>query len=168
MSPAEVQATLIAFAAMFPPPETEDLPPPEPLPREPMRPGEFIGHRIWEVRHVDGKMGLKSFVMECPWQPDTPMRDTTYAGGCIEERNMIGIWGFKDRENLLLYLKRWLYLNQPIIIGTAWLWGTVIEHELGYRAQYAAIRSLEEIHYYGDSPEFDLKPLRDLYVKKRV
>lgn len=172
---------------MFPPIEAEpqQQPPEEPLPRAAMRPGEFIGHRIWEVHSnivetVSGefpfqctltqeKVWLQSFVMSCPWWPGVPMCDTTYHPNYhIQERNTIGIWGFKERERLDHYLAGWHYLQHPIIIGTAWLWGTVIEHELGYRAQYASIRSLDEVYHFGSNPEFDLETMRNLYVRKRT
>lgn len=157
---------------MYPLPETQ----PEPLPRTPIRPGEFIGHRVWLVCGADDLPGdrvwLNSFVMRYAWQPGVPVRDISYdPKNRIQEQNMVGIWSFKDRDGLLNdFLSGWEGIEYPIVIGTAWLWGTIIEHEKGYRAQYAAIRSLDTI-YWGwggeDNSDAVLEKLRAIYLRKR-
>ena len=43
------------------------------------------------------------------------------------------------------------------VTGTVDLWGDVFEHERGYRASKAAVRSID------DSPHYDAKALRKLY-----
>ena len=61
----------------------------------------------------------------CPcddWQPDTSF-------GC-------GIYGYKQSESLMRYLKGQLVFK-PILVGQVALWGRIVEHKHGYRAQYA-------------------------------
>lgn len=54
----------------------------------------------------------------------------------------------------------------PVMVrGTVSLWGEVVEHEKGWRAEYASIRSLDEV-LFADSPEEGatlLARLRDVY-----
>lgn len=144
---------------------TSDEPaqPKEPLPREPIRPGEYVGHRIWSLKE-DGL--LHSFVINCRWDPKRPVLDTSYQGQKIADYNMVGIWSFKDKDDLYKeYICAWGESIYPIIVGTAWLWGTVIEHEKGYRAQYATIKTLDEVIEAGWGAEKDDRLLEKLKAK---
>jgi len=148
---------------------------PEPLPHAPLRAGEFIAHRAWMVLGVDqprDRIWLNSFVMRCAWMPRVPLSDTSYnPERRIQDHNEVGVWGFKNRDDLFAdFLVGWDQIEYPIAIGTAWLWGTVIEHNKGYRAQYAAVRSVDEIRWGwcgADRSDEILAKLRDLYVRSQ-
>lgn len=61
------------------------------------------------------------------------------------ERCRCGIYAFRDPEHLLLHVQGWysdphLFAAttiERVVLGAVALWGTVIEHERGYRAEYA-------------------------------
>ncbi len=48
--------------------------------------------------------------------------------------------------------------TETLVAGTIKMWGDVVEHEKGYRAEYAKINSLDAIHGPGD-----LEELRRVY-----
>ena len=70
-----------------------------------------------------------------------------------------GVHAFKERKRA-----RWTYGggNYPVVIGTIALWGEVIEHEMGYRAEFGQVASLDEI-INGD--EALLVALRKTYLE---
>ena len=73
-----------------------------------------------------------------------------------------GFYAFKD---ISYGVNEYDYvIEYPVCFGTVELWGSVIEHEYGYRAQYAKIHSLDWINQKPTSL-FDnrLVPLRTLY-----
>ena len=53
----------------------------------------------------------------------------------------------------------------PAVIGSVAMWGEVIEHEHGWRSEYAAVQSLTEIAGVGDfsSKGRLLRQLREKY-----
>ena len=59
-----------------------------------------------------------------------------------------GVHAFKTKSGVLSYGANCI-LN-PIAVGTVALWGTVIEHELGYRAQFGRVYSIDAI--FGEKP----------------
>lgn len=89
--------------------------------------GPFIGYRNWKMQEGI----LRSTVNDIPWIPGTPFKakcsrsahDAPQSGcGC-------GIYAYKDRAKEFGF--------GGIISGSVALWGTLVEHKLGYRAQYA-------------------------------
>lgn len=50
--------------------------------------------------------------------------------------NWIGLYGYKNPENVEMTS------TLDVVIGECWLWGRVIEHELGWRAEFAYPRRL--------------------------
>ena len=64
-----------------------------------------------------------------------------------------GIYAYKS----VLLLHNYGSIENGTITGTVDLWGEVYEHARGYRAQFAAIASID------DSPYYDAKALRKLY-----
>jgi hypothetical protein len=97
----------------------------------------IVGYRAWRVR--DGKlMGVHYPV---PWQPGEPLsatcgsrRDHAAPGeGCT-----CGIHATRDEEGLRLnYL-----FGMPAVYGSVKLWGKVVVHERGYRAEFGYPREL--------------------------
>jgi hypothetical protein len=114
--------------------------------------GEFLGWRMWFT--CDGF--LKSYSQDCVWAPHEPMTGTPSDYGSD------GIWAFKDKHKAL---KKALESNHEpcgihylsnsgpsyVIYGSVHLYGLVIEHEIGYRAEKAKILTLDDIIGPGDS-----------------
>jgi hypothetical protein len=105
--------------------------PKEPLP-EPDGPPEtepIVGFRAWKLETSrEGVPILYSVVQDFCWLPFEPARGTVEdseigAGG--------GIYAFKSAQDTFTYL------DTDSICGSVNLWGTVIEHESGYRAEFA-------------------------------
>jgi hypothetical protein len=109
----------------------------------------IVGYRVW---HWDSA-GLRSLNDE-PWLPDRPLAarcGAAAAGGTIVGRAGVahdaheapqtscscGIYASKNRE----HLRRTGY-ERFGICGDVYLWGSIVEHELGWRAQFAYPKSL--------------------------
>jgi len=98
--------------------------------------GEIVGHRCFVVLS-NGMLGSMS--ADEIWAPGEPM---TARYGHLDDGMELGIHAFKLRRDAIRY--HWKNVNAVgAVVGTVELWGDVIEHELGYRAEYAAIVSLE-------------------------
>lgn len=117
--------------------------------RLPMSAGEIVGHRVWEVHLLDGVPTLRSWAINCFWPPGEVVSDVSYTNeqchGGIEDYNQRGVWAFKTRDLLHEDFRRYC-LARGLVYGTCYMWGTVIEHELGYRAQHARVLALELKH----------------------
>jgi len=107
--------------------------------------GEVIAYRCWRL--CDGLLH-SVYRNDFCWKP----------GGIVEgdAANGDGVHAFKSV--ILLGKYGGLYSEDgTIVTGTVELWGDVFEHERGYRASKAAIRTID------DSPDYDAKALRKLY-----
>jgi len=97
-----------------------------------IRAGEIIGYRAWCVKGGDT---LVSMFVEYEWLPGIQK---------ISERlkpvSGNGFHAFKDMDRC--YCE---YYGRGIVYGKVALWGEVIEHERGYRAECARIIRLSEI-----------------------
>jgi hypothetical protein len=113
----------------------------EPRPTEPAREespgievGEITAWRIWRL----GKDGIVySPIINVPWWPGEVMRATPHA------RADDGIYASKMRPEIT-----WPPSGRaswPLVVGRGSLWGTVIEHEKGYRAEHARILAFDGI-----------------------
>lgn len=51
-----------------------------------------------------------------------------------------GIFACKTQEQVFMELEVY---PSTYIVGTVYMWGEVVEHERGYRAEYASIKSLD-------------------------
>jgi hypothetical protein len=103
-------------------------PEPEPIENAGISAGEIIGHRVWRVT---GGL-LRSMAVDTVWAPNEVME------GIPHIENGQGVHAFKT-ESLALTE----YAGLPdIAVGTVLLWGDVIEHELGYRAQFGKVNSI--------------------------
>jgi len=98
----------------------------------------IIGHRVWRwdaagLRSLNGK----------PWSPRQPLAAKCGAGKEHDADELphlectCGVYAAKNVEHL-----RQLGYEGRGIRGEVHLWGTVVEHELGWRAQFAYPRSL--------------------------
>ena len=98
----------------------------------------IIGHRVWRWDAA----GLKSLNGK-QWRPRQPLAAKCGAGTTHDAHEpphlgcTCGVYAAKDIEHL-----RQLGYEGRGIRGEVHLWGTVVEHELGWRAQHAYPKSL--------------------------
>jgi hypothetical protein len=99
-----------------------------------IRAGEIIGWRVWRL--YDGL--LHSTIVAYTWRPGVFERSEAKEGG---SRNF-GYHAFRDKEQAEREAAaHW----SPIVIGSVAMWGEVIEHQYGWRSEYAAVRSIIKI-----------------------
>jgi hypothetical protein len=107
-----------------------------------IRAGEIVGWRIWKL--CNGL--LDSVFVIYTWRPGVFERSSCkHRGydklGCYEN---FGYHAFKDKEQAereaSMYTHWW-----PCVIGSVAMWGEVIEHEHGWRSEYAAVRTIIKI-----------------------
>lgn len=117
--------------------------------------GELVGYRAW-ILSTGGL--LRSLSQDRVWEPGKPMQAKRVPSDDGE-----GVYAFSSKQNLQSFLDReWISSTQSLsgaklVTGTVALWGQVVEHELGYRAEWASIRSIE------DGPQWILAELRQRY-----
>lgn len=109
--------------------------------------GEIIAYRMWFLRHDF----LTSYSAKRVWAPGETMK------GKPLDYNEAGSWAFKDaskaiekmltsaKEPFPAFLNNFSGPGGIAVYGSVQLWGTVIEHELGYRAEFAQIKTLDGI-----------------------
>ena len=127
-------------------------PNPNELRHEGIRVGEIIAYRAWRVmeRTWLGRDDdrLRSVYMEhYVWDPDEPAHGDVREHGIYSFRDAIRSkddYGYPIRQGTLLF-------------GKVKIWGEIVEHQLGYRSEFAKIVSLD----YGD-PEL-LDKFRRIY-----
>ena len=101
----------------------------------------IIGWRIW-IFDIESERLASYFKKETIWTPGKPLKSHEIVK--FNTKTNHGIHAFKDLPNLYKYLK---FGDKILIAGTVNLWGTVIEHEHGYRAQYAYPDKLEFLYF---------------------
>ncbi len=94
--------------------------------------GEIVAWRAWRIIQTSAGLRLMSVTQKSMWEPGEPMV------GKPSANSLEGIYASKTRA---------MIENSPYatysIIGEVALWGEVVEHENGYRAQYAKPLTLE-------------------------
>ena len=121
-----------------------------------IRAGEIIGWRFWKL---SGDGLLNSVFIPYTWHPGVFERSSSKQGGFKNP----GYHAFRNKEQA----KRGTSIQAdwlPCVIGSVAMWGEVIEHENGWRSEYAAVRSLTEIT---GGRDFSRKRLRELREKYR-
>ncbi len=124
-------------------------PPHEPtaLKSEGIRAGEIIAWRVWYVED-DKLLGLW---VHNRWIPGEPVRGDPAAG--------YGVHAFKKKERAEYEACR--ADRVPWAVGQVALWGDIIEHEGGYRAEFGSVHSL--VAFSKDVPEEARRLLREKY-----
>lgn len=122
-----------------------------------IRAGEVTGYRAWRVAH--GRL-FSMYMEDCQWPTNTPLR----AERMTDHKN--GIHAFKYLGEVEHYVREWLdyrifECHTPMVMGTVDLWGSVVEHERGWRGEFAAVRSLDVI--VNNITDASLDQLRHLY-----
>lgn len=119
--------------------------------------GELIGHRIWVV-NTHGY--IKSAYKDTIWAPGEAM-----TGDIGKDGHAHGVHAWKTKSLMLQYGGE--YATQHVCaVGSVRLWGEVVEHERGYRAQYGAVAGFEDVIGQGVNVENKprvLEHLRKLY-----
>jgi hypothetical protein len=126
-----------------------------------IRAGEIIAYRAWYV--IDGVDGLELHSIFWPykWKPGATEAANMKVAACS------GFHAFKDRKLLEPYIQDHLpgsfFHVTSVATGRVALWGEVIEHKLGYRAQYASVRGITKAY-----PGLDQQPgfLRRFWFRK--
>ena len=111
------------------------------------RAGEIIVPRVWTLY---GNLLHGAFFMGHAWLPYIPVRGDPYAEGA-------GVHAFKSLDEAFEYADQasnWIFPSGSVVVGHVALWGDVIEHEHGYRAQYGSVHSI--LNAANDNPKLDL------------
>jgi hypothetical protein len=160
-------------------------PKPPAIPYAGIRTGEIIGHRLWWViaDAIHG-LSLSSIAHRRRWLPDETISGNTDEPAHTYCFPPIwgGVYAFASLDSLrkevdavaagwvkykiaiangyFPMIWEWNPFHEALafVSGTVKMWGDVVEHETGYRAQFAKLHSLDAI--YGDG---DLDALRAKY-----
>lgn len=125
-----------------------------PLRRDGFTAGEIVGYRCWRI--TEGK--LQSVYQDDFWLPGQVLE-----GRGLEDWDQRGIHAWKDSASKHYhdYIRTYLnYEESPFAFfigyrrhsrpamctGTVFLWGDVVEHERGYRAEFARVRSIDWLY----------------------
>jgi len=118
--------------------------------------GEIVGHRYWIVSWEGNLFGPHSWRH---WHPDEAM-----SGSDMNRSGHAGVYALKTKELVEGFVasasarrelaKTWRSPSLlpstaqqwpvALAIGTVSLWGTVWEHESGFRAQFGRVRTIDE------------------------
>jgi hypothetical protein len=138
-----------------------DEKPKPPLRRDGIVAGEIVGYRCWRVE----RGLLRSVYQSDVWKPGEVLE-----GRELGDWDSRGIHAWKDAGSQQYHDYIRAYLNDQsdpfrrliffgsgtnaeraeqrpaMVTGTVFLWGDVVEHERGYRAEYARVRSLDWLY----------------------
>lgn len=149
----------------------------EPLPKEEAT-EVIMAWRAWGAEDLGRVAVLRSITRRTLWPLGEPLRAEDFGG------HNGGIYAFKTDAGALhygeevmqylhddgLYLQYlWPKESKPkktvrgIVYGRVAIWGKVIEHELGYRAEFAYPQSLIVPTTYGDDPAGIARKLGNAY-----
>lgn len=159
------------------------------IPHARIRTGEIIGHRWWRFTTKEdrviggcpcslcrnglfvpgaGPLTLSSVAHWRMWLPgETVYGDTRRSVG--DGSNIPGgTYAFACPAQLAAELLARYTYNHDLAgaIGTVKMWGDVVEHEHGYRAEYAKINSIDDV-FGTENTDRDLAYLRDKYLRPR-
>jgi len=106
--------------------------------------GPLMGIRGWYI-HRGPEFSLYSLITRQSWNiPEVEARCVRYRHDDISPSDncSCGIYTYKIDENARNILCELLAIKTIDTIGIVYQWGKVIEHEKGYRSQYAKIKKL--------------------------
>lgn len=107
------------------------------IPCEGIRAGEIIAYRVWDIRDEI----LEAIASHFQWLPNTPVDGDVRAGQGVHcFKTMASARRKAESMELCLGI-----IRVPLAVGSVEIWGEIVEHEHGYRAQYASIRSIDDI-----------------------
>lgn len=116
-----------------------------PLARGDLVLADIIGWRIWRVTPAGY---LRSLTAENVWLPGEAME------GEVEDSGPNGVHVFRERAGALSELTMYLKSTaaDSYALGSVLLWGEVVEHERGYRAERAKVVSIDDVVWKGQPP----------------
>jgi hypothetical protein len=124
--------------------------------------GEIVGWKVWRIQDTD-TFDVRTMVgslhdpyLHSPlcgdlWIPDQPLRRNEnryrYGNGIISSLSAPGIYAWKTKYQALKYMVSLEKISrgkpeQLYTVGEVELWGEVWEHNRGYRAEWASIKSI--------------------------
>ena len=106
-----------------------------------IRAGEIIAPRVWTLY---GNLLHGAFFMGHAWLPHVPVRGDLHVEGA-------GIHAFKSFDEAFKYAEKasdWIFPNGNVVVGHVALWGDVIEHEHGYRAEHGSVYDIVSVTRY--------------------
>lgn len=143
--------------------DTPPDPSPPTLPYAGIRTGEIIGHRLWWVLPD----GLCSLTHRFRWEPGATVEgdlEKVVWSRAFQPPIYGGVYAYANHSVELIIESEELYhaLTRRVVFtekspgvsaiglvrGTVKLWGEVVEHETGWRAQFAKLASIRE--WWGD------------------
>jgi hypothetical protein len=133
-----------------------------PLARGRLRLGEKFGWRLWKITPAPPR--LRSCSTGVIWPVDGQLTAANLSiGGTGQaalpgDYDRIGIVAFKDRTQAIDAFANWIG-DEPIAGGSCAVWGEVVIHELGYRAQHARVWTVEGVRGFANQ----LEELRNAY-----
>jgi hypothetical protein len=96
----------------------------------------IIAYRCWRVLAYDGEVSLISAVTQDHWQAGEPMTGSPFSCDALgvhavkKLSHLFSIYGGYDLRSDEEY-------NHHMVCGKVALWGDVVEHDFGYRAEFA-------------------------------
>lgn len=107
--------------------------------------GKILAWRNWRYDQDSGLL-CGPMLMECLWYPDGPMKSHELPSAGWGN----GFHAYKDRT-------RASSCSTIYIVGSVLLWGDIVEHQHGYRAEFAEVHSIDWVSSYaatGSMPLF--------------
>ena len=119
------------------------------------------------MANVPEGLRLHSMAVDCIWEPGDPVSVNSVLEQCgyrdawerIPPGIGAGIHAFKDPGDAV----RQYPIGARRVFGTVALWGEVIEHEIGYRAEFARVASLDYLGGMEPEEVVMLERLRKIY-----
>ena len=109
----------------------------KPIPNEGIRVGEIIAYRCWPINNGF----LWSTAAGRAWAPGEPMKAEPH-----HLKEGLGVYSFKERSKCIEeFGGEWVSYPEGVAFGTIQVWGEIVEHETGYRSEYAAVLSIDYI-----------------------
>lgn len=142
---------------------------PPTVPYAGVRTGELIGHRLWWVVPENGELHLSSLAHRRLWVPgETIIGDLNEMVCGIIRAIWGGVYSFfnaadahaemiaavaelddlRKRRTSGWIISGWspYYEAIAVVSGTIKMWGDVIEHERGWRSEFAKLASIDAVH----------------------
>lgn len=142
--------------------------PTKPIEDAGIRAGEVIARRCWRV--IRDRLH-STYQQKHVWKPGEPMTG--------DVRHEYGVHAFKEDSSIEEYILENRIYDQafiiiadggwvrpkttPFAVGTILLWGEIVEHERGYRAEFAKIASIDRVEGADEDPGM-LERLRTTYA----
>lgn len=128
--------------------------------------GEIVGFRCWRV----DQGFLRSVYQDDIWPPQQILQ-----GREMEDWNQRGIHAWKDASSKPYFKYLRSYMDDSgdrglpgMVTGSVLLWGDVVEHERGWRAEFARVRSLDWLYPDAASMGREREALQELRVRYGV